>query len=97
MLVDDYASGECRTHSDWSSAMLLSIGKLQKRLGEEHTKSLQYHLDAGQYETVAEGLLDYYDVLYDTHLGEQRPEKKTLAQQNIVRELVQYLRSAHSV
>ena len=76
MLVDDYASGECRTHSDWSSAMLLSIGKLQKRLGEEHTKSLQYHLDAGQYETVAEGLLDYYDVLYDTHLGEQRPEKK---------------------
>ena len=76
MLVDDYASGECRTYSDWSSAMLLSIGKLQKRLGEEHTKSLQYHLDAGHYETVAEGLLEYYDVLYDTHLGEQRPEKK---------------------
>ena len=23
-----------------------------------------------------EGLLEYYDVLYDTHLGEQRPEKK---------------------
>ena len=49
---------------------------MQKRLGEEHTKSLQYHLDAGHYETVAEGLLEYYDVLYDTHLGEQRPEKK---------------------
>ena len=76
MLVDDYASGERRAQSQWSSTMLHSIGKLQKHLGEEHTNALKCKLDAGHYDAVAEGLLEYYDESYDTHLGEHRPKRK---------------------
>ena len=60
---------------DWLRVMKESVGKLHKRLGGERASELQARLEGGDYTAVAEGLLEYYDGLYDRHLGNKRVEK----------------------
>lgn len=82
VLVEDYASEEHRAAPGWLESMTESLEKLQKRLGGERCNSLVTRLRSGDYTAVAEGLLEYYDDLYDRHLGKKRVEKgaiKTIA------------------
>jgi hypothetical protein len=53
-----------------------SVGKLRKRLGNERAEALRVKLREGDFAAVADGLLEYYDGLYDKHLGQKRVEKR---------------------
>ena len=75
VLVEDYAGEQHRADDDWLPVMKESVGKLHKRLGGERASDLQARLEGGDYTAVAEGLLEYYDGLYDRHLGNKRVEK----------------------
>ena len=75
VLVEDYAGDAHRADDAWLPVMKESVGKLHKRLGGDRAKELQARLDGGDYTAVAEGLLEYYDTLYDRHLGNKRVEK----------------------
>ena len=74
-LVQDYAGDAHRNEPGWLEAMSESVGKLHKRLGGKNAQELQARLAEGNFEAVAEGLLTYYDGLYDRHLGNKRVEK----------------------
>ena len=75
-LVEDYAADAHRTDPAWRDAMDESVGKLRKRLGNERADALRALLREGDFAAVADGLLEYYDALYDKHLGSKRVEKR---------------------
>ena len=75
-LVEDYARESLRADPAWLEAMDESVGKLRKRLGNERAEVLRVKLREGDFRAVADGLLEYYDGLYDKHLGNKRVEKK---------------------
>ena len=75
-LVDDYAADAHRLDPAWLGAMDESVGKLRKRLGNERADALRARLREGDFAAVADGLLEYYDALYDKHLGSKRVEKR---------------------
>lgn len=72
VLVEDYAGEDHRADDAWLPVMKDSVAKLHKRLGAERASDLQARLEGGDYTAVAEGLLEYYDALYDRHLGNKR-------------------------
>jgi tRNA 2-selenouridine synthase len=75
-LVEDYANDAHRADPAWQDAMDESVGKLRKRLGNERAEALRVKLREGDFAAVADGLLEYYDGLYDKHLGMKRVEKR---------------------
>ena len=75
-LVEDYANDAHRADPAWQDAMDESVGKLRKRLGNERAELLRVKLREGDFAAVADGLLEYYDGLYDKHLGMKRVEKR---------------------
>jgi len=75
-LVQDYATSELRADPNWLPAMRESVEKLGKRLGGDRVAAIQAELEAGEFSAVAEGLLEYYDGLYDKHLMNKRKERK---------------------
>ena len=75
-LVEDYAADAHRADPAWQDAMDESVGKLRKRLGNERAEALRARLREGDFAAVADGLLEYYDGLYDKHLGSKRVEKR---------------------
>ena len=75
-LVEDYANDAHRADPAWQDAMDESVGKLRKRLGNERAEALRVKLREGDFAAVADGLLEYYDGLYDKHLGQKRVEKR---------------------
>ena len=75
-LVEDYANDQHRADPAWQDAMDESVGKLRKRLGDERAEALRVKLREGDFAAVADGLLEYYDGLYDKHLGMKRVEKR---------------------
>jgi len=75
-LVEDYANDAHRADPAWQDAMDESVGKLRKRLGNERAEALRVKLREGDFAAVADGLLEYYDGLYDKHLGSKRVEKR---------------------
>ena len=75
-LVEDYANDAHRADPAWQDAMDESVGKLRKRLGNERAELLRVKLREGDFAAVADGLLEYYDGLYDKHLGQKRVEKR---------------------
>ncbi len=75
-LVEDYANDAHRADPAWQDAMDESVGKLRKRLGNERAEALRVTLREGDFAAVADGLLEYYDGLYDKHLGMKRVEKR---------------------
>jgi tRNA 2-selenouridine synthase len=75
-LVEDYAHDSHRSDPSWRDAMDESVGKLRKRLGNERAEALRLKLRDGDFSAVADGLLEYYDGLYDKHLGTKRVEKR---------------------
>jgi tRNA 2-selenouridine synthase len=75
-LVEDYANDQHRADPAWQHAMDESVGKLRKRLGDERAEALRVKLREGDFAAVADGLLEYYDGLYDKHLGMKRVEKR---------------------
>ena len=75
-LVEDYAHDTHRSDPQWIDAMDESVGKLRKRLGNERAEALRSRLREGDFAAVADGLLEYYDGLYDKHLGTKRVEKR---------------------
>jgi tRNA 2-selenouridine synthase len=75
-LVEDYANDAHRADPAWQDAMDESVGKLRKRLGNERAEALRDKLREGDFAAVADGLLEYYDGLYDKHLGMKRVEKR---------------------
>ena len=75
-LVEDYAAETHRADPAWSGAMDESVGKLRKRLGNQRADALRDALREGDFAAVADGLLEYYDGLYDKHLGSKRVEKR---------------------
>ena len=75
-LVEDYANDQHRADPAWQDAMDESVGKLRKRLGNERAEALRVKLREGDFAAVADGLLEYYDGLYDKHLGMKRVEKR---------------------
>jgi hypothetical protein len=75
-LVEDYAAETHRADPDWRGAMDESVGKLRKRLGNQRADALRGALREGDFAAVADGLLEYYDGLYDKHLGSKRVEKR---------------------
>ena len=82
MLVEDYAGEDHRADATWLTVMQESVGKLHKRLGGERAGELQARLGRGDYTAVAQGLLEYYDDLYDRHLGKKRVEKHVVVGPN---------------
>ena len=56
-----------------------SVDKLAKRLGGDRVREIQSKLDAGDFAAVAEGLLEYYDGLYDKHLLSKRKDRRHAA------------------
>ena len=75
-LVEDYAAETHRADPAWRGAMDESVGKLRKRLGNQRADALRGALREGDFAAVADGLLEYYDGLYDKHLGSKRVEKR---------------------
>jgi len=75
-LTRDYASPERVADPGWLPAMTESVGKLAKRLGGKRASELSERLREGEYAAVAEGLLEYYDGLYDRHLGNKRVDRR---------------------
>jgi tRNA 2-selenouridine synthase len=75
-LTRDYASPESVADPGWLPAMTESVGKLAKRLGGKRASELSERLREGEYAAVAEGLLEYYDGLYDRHLGNKRVDRR---------------------
>ena len=75
-LVEDYAAETHRADPAWLGAMDESVGKLRKRLGNQRADALRGALREGDFAAVADGLLEYYDGLYDKHLGSKRVEKR---------------------
>ena len=75
-LVEDYANDAHRADPAGQDAMDESVGKLRKRLGNERAEALRVKLREGDFAAVADGLLEYYDGLYDKHLGMKRVEKR---------------------
>ena len=75
-LVQDYATSELRADPNWLPTMRESVEKLGKRLGGDRVAAIQAELEAGDFSAVAEGLLEYYDGLYDKHLMNKRKERK---------------------
>ena len=72
VLLEDYASIGQHTDDKWSRTMFESVGKLHRRLGRDQTEALQFLLYSRDYAAVANGLLQYYDNMYDMHLGKLR-------------------------
>ena len=68
-LVEDYAAETHRADPAWRGAMDESVGKLRKRLGNQRADALRGALREGDFAAAADGLLEYYDGLYDKHLG----------------------------
>ena len=75
-LVEDYAAETHRADPAWRGAMDESVGKLRKRLGTSAPTRCAGALREGDFAAVADGLLEYYDGLYDKHLGSKRVEKR---------------------
>ena len=75
-LVEDYATDELRSNPEWLPAMEESVDKLIKRLGGARVKEIREKLESGDFTAVAEGLLDYYDELYDKHLMQKRKDRR---------------------
>lgn len=75
-LVEDYATDDLRSNPEWLPTMEESIEKLTKRLGGLRVKEIRDKLEGGDFTAVAEGLLDYYDELYDKHLMQKRKDRR---------------------
>lgn len=75
-LVEDYATSELRSHPEWMPTMRESVDKLVKRLGGDRVREIREKLEAGDFTAVAEGLLEYYDGLYDKHLMSKRKDRR---------------------
>ena len=75
-LVDDYATSELTSDPEWLPAMRESIEKLVKRLGGDRVAVIRDKLEMGDFSAVAEGLLEYYDGLYDKHLMNKRKDRR---------------------
>ena len=75
-LVEDYATSELRSHPEWMPTMRESVDKLVKRLGGDRVRDIREKLEAGDFTAVAEGLLEYYDGLYDKHLMSKRKDRR---------------------
>ena len=56
---------------------------------------LQARLGRGDYTAVAEGLLEYYDDLYDRHLGKKRVEKHVVVGPIQLRDARRIIPSSH--
>jgi tRNA 2-selenouridine synthase len=70
MLVEDYAGEEAKaTTVDWGPRMEEAIARMGKRLGGDTVKGLLASLAAGDVRGVALQMLQYYDKLYDKHVG----------------------------
>jgi len=78
-LVKDYAASELISDPQWLPTMRESVDKLAKRLGGDRVREIQSKLDAGDFAAVAEGLLEYYDGLYDKHLLSKRKDRRHAA------------------
>jgi len=74
VLLEDYVTDLRDADNTWSRAMLESVGKLHRRLGRDQTEALQLFLHARNYMAFADGLLQYYDNMYDMHLGKSRAD-----------------------
>jgi tRNA 2-selenouridine synthase len=75
-LVDDYATSELTSDPEWLPTMRESIEKLVKRLGGDRVAVIRDKLEIGDFSAVAEGLLEYYDGLYDKHLMNKRKDRR---------------------
>jgi tRNA 2-selenouridine synthase len=75
-LVQDYATTELRSHPEWMPTMHDSVEKLVKRLGGERVAIIRENLEGGDFTAVADGLLEYYDGLYDKHLMNKRKDRR---------------------
>lgn len=75
-LVQDYATPELRSNPEWLPTMRESVEKLGKRLGGDRVAAIQAKLERGDFSAVAEGLLEYYDSLYDKHLMNKRKDRR---------------------
>ena len=78
VLLEDYVTDMRDADNTWSRAMLESVGKLHRRLGRDQTEALQLFLHARNYMAFADGLLQYYDDMYDMHLGKSRADGRDL-------------------
>lgn len=78
VLLEDYVTDMRDADNTWSRAMLESVGKLHRRLGRDQTEALQLFLHARNYMAFADGLLQYYDNMYDMHLGKSRADGRAL-------------------
>ena len=75
-LVNDYATDELRAQEGWMEGMREACEKMTKRIGSEKQKKLKKSLEGGDWASVAEQLLEYYDALYDKHLAMKRDDSK---------------------
>jgi len=75
-LVQDYATEEHRSHPEWLTSMKDSVDKCVKRLGNVRVQEIHAKLENGDFHAVAEGLLDFYDELYDKHLLLKRKDRR---------------------
>ena len=72
MLVDDYAGEEAKAETeDWGPRMEDAIRRMGKRLGADTVRVLLEYLAAGDVRGVALMMLQYYDKLYDKHVGNE--------------------------
>jgi len=70
MLVDDYAGEEAKADTEnWGPRMEEAITRMGKRLGADTVRVLLEYLAAGDVRGVALMMLQYYDKLYDKHVG----------------------------
>jgi hypothetical protein len=74
--VNDYATDELRAQEGWMEGMREACEKMTKRIGSEKQKKLKKSLEGGDWASVAEQLLEYYDALYDKHLAMKRDDSK---------------------